>query len=142
MQSPSHCDSWGQTLPQTAGRLLSTAIILAAPSKLPFATSIINAGIFTDTGHAATHLGFLQLRQRVASSIASSLLYPYDTSSKFVLLILGSCSRTGTLGVLFAIFFVSIFRIGSYRPTPFPACEVFDLRPTCTLLDGALPLRS
>ena len=64
---PSHCVSCGHTRPQTAGSAL-----------------------------ACTHFAFLQVRHLEASSIASSLLYPRHTSSKFVALTFGACSLTGT----------------------------------------------
>ena len=48
-----------------------------------------------DTGHPLIHCAFLQLIHLEASSMASSLLYPKHTSSKFVARTLGSCSRTG-----------------------------------------------
>src|SRR5699024_7137316 len=58
--------------------------------------SLMNAGILMATGHPWIHFAFLQLMQREASSIASSALYPKHTSSKFVALTFGSCSRIGT----------------------------------------------
>ena len=61
-------------------------MILYASSKFPSFTSWINAGMLMDTGHPFTHFAFLQFKQRAASSIASSLLYPRQTSSKFVAL--------------------------------------------------------
>ena len=42
------------------------------------------------TGHPCIHFAFLQLMQRKASSIASSALYPRQTSSKLVALTFGA----------------------------------------------------
>ena len=50
-----------------------------------------------DTGQPFMHCAFLQFKQRAASAIASSALYPKHTSSKFAARTCGSCSRTGTL---------------------------------------------
>ena len=100
----SHCVSCGQTLPQTAGRELVSVIILYAPSKSPSATRAINSGICTATGHPATHGRVLQLRQRFASSIACSSVYPSATSSKFLQRTQGSCCGMGFFfGDIFAI---------------------------------------
>ena len=62
----------------------------------PSLTSLINAGILIETGQPSIHFAFLQLIHLVASSIASSLLYPKHTSSKFLARTSGSCSLTGT----------------------------------------------
>ena len=69
---PSHCDSWGHTLPQTAGNALYFAISFAAPSKLPSLTWDINPGMSIDTGHPLTHFGFLHPRHLFASTNALS----------------------------------------------------------------------
>jgi len=57
----------------------------------------MNSGIGTPTGHPSIQNGFLQFKQRVASSIACSFVYPKETSSKFLFLTLGSCSGILTL---------------------------------------------
>ena len=72
---------------------------------------LANSGMLMFTGHAATHRGFLQLRQREASRSASSWLQPQHTSSKFAARSFGSCSRTGTRGILFAIAVTFVFAI-------------------------------
>ena len=71
---PSHCDSCGQTRPQTAGSADDSEITLYASSTFPVLTCSINAGILIATGHPLIHCAFLQLRHLLASSIASSLL--------------------------------------------------------------------
>ena len=104
---PSHWLSWGHTLPQTAGKADDSAIILAASSKFPNLTCPMNLGIWILTGHLETHLGFLQFKHLDASSIASSLVYPKQTSLKFVALTLGACSVIGTLFILGILLFTS-----------------------------------
>src|SRR5471030_1127665 len=94
---PSHCFSCGQTLPQTAGSALYFATSFAAFSNFSSLTCEINPGILIETGHPSTHLGFLQFKHLAASFVASSSLYPKQTSSKFVALTFGSCSLTGIL---------------------------------------------
>ena len=54
-------------------------------------------GISIDTGHPCTHFAFLHPIHLLASSTASSALYPRHTSSKFFARTCGSCSLTGTL---------------------------------------------
>ena len=56
----------------------------------------MNAGMLIDTGHPLTHIAFLQFKHLEASAIASSSLYPRQTSSKFFALTSGFCSLTGT----------------------------------------------
>ena len=70
---PSHWLSCGHTLPHTAGSELYLAISLAAPSISFSLIWLINSGIFIDTGHPSTHLGFLQWRHLDASLTALSL---------------------------------------------------------------------
>ena len=55
-----------------AGRLLVEVMTPKASSNLPSATLAMNSGICTFTGQPFTHLGFLQFRQRLASSMAIS----------------------------------------------------------------------
>ena len=95
-QRSSHWVSCGHTRPQTAGRQLVVFMISYASSNSPAATLVMNSGIRTLTGQPATQGLFLQLRQRVASSIAISLVYPRETSLKFLFLTSGSCSGIGT----------------------------------------------
>ncbi len=57
----------------------------------------IKFGIFTETGHPSTHLGFLHPKHLFASSIASFSPYPRETSLKFFPLSKGSCSLALTL---------------------------------------------
>ena len=68
------------------------------------------------TGQPFTHCAFLQLMQREASSIASSLLYPRHTSLKLVARSFASCSLTGILfntSILFNHAFL-IYRIQTF----------------------------
>jgi hypothetical protein len=97
MQLPSHWLSWGQTRPQTDGSDESRNITPAAASKSPALTLPMKAGISIETGHMAMHPGFLHLMHLTDSLVASSRLYPRQTSSKLVFRIWGSCTRTGTL---------------------------------------------
>ena len=69
---PSHWVSWGQTRPQTAGRLEDWAMIWYAASKLPSATSLMKSGMRIFTGQPPTQGLCLQFRQRLASSMAVS----------------------------------------------------------------------
>ena len=103
IHTPSHWLSCGHTLPQTAGNELLLAITLAAPSISSSLIFVINPGMSIPTGHPPTHFGFLQAKHLLASAIASSLLYPKHTSSKFVALTAGSCSLTGTFTFLASI---------------------------------------
>ena len=68
----SHCFSWGQTRPQTAGRELVEVMISYAASKSPSATLAMNSGMRTETGQPVRQGILWQLRQRFASSIAIS----------------------------------------------------------------------
>ena len=70
----SHCRSCGQTRPQTAARLFVAEMVSYAPSKSPSLTLEMNSGMRTLTGQPFTHCGFLQFRQRWASSIAVAAL--------------------------------------------------------------------
>ncbi len=97
-QGISHCSSWGQTRPQTAGRALVSLIFLAASTNFPFATRSMNSGIWTPTGHPFTHWGFLHWMQRLASSTARSGVNPYGTSRKFRTRSAGACSGIGCRG--------------------------------------------
>ena len=108
---PSHWLSCGQTRPQPAGSALDSAIVAAASLNLPSFTSEMNFGMLIDTGQPLTHCAFLQFKQRVASSCASSWLYPRHTSSKLVALTFGSCSLTGTLFNTSIILHLRSFRI-------------------------------
>src|SRR5450759_1517538 len=81
-QSCSHCSSWGQTRPQTAGKLLVSLSLAMAPAGSPAAIILTTAGMSIPTGQPRTHLGFLHSRQRLASSMAMSMSYPRVTSSK------------------------------------------------------------
>ena len=106
---PSHWFSCGHTRPQIAGNAFSVVITSYAPSKSPAATFSINAGIGTLTGHPPTQGLFLQFKQRAASSIAISFVYPRATSSKFLLRTFGSCSGIGTfLRLIFAIVYIPL----------------------------------
>ena len=71
-QPRSHCSSCGQTRPHTAGRALVCFTVRMPAANSPSATYPTNAGMSTPTGQPATHPGFLQARQRAASSRASS----------------------------------------------------------------------
>ena len=93
MQLPSHCVSWGQTRPQTAGSDESWAMMSAAREKSSWATAAMNSGILMLTGQLETHMGFLQWRQRRASATACSRVNPKETSSKLAARTAGSCSR-------------------------------------------------
>src|SRR5512137_2129214 len=117
-QSFSHWSSWGQTLPQTAGRQFVSLIFLAAPRKSPSATNWMNAGMSTSTGHPATHPGFLHMMQRLASSMAVSGEYPVGTSSKLVTRTLGSCSGMPCRGIRSFFSFFSVFSWSVILPAP------------------------
>ena len=73
-QCPSHCFSWGQTRPHTAGRLLFSLMMCMALPKLPIESSCIQSGISWLIGHPFLHCGTLQWRQRLASSMASCMV--------------------------------------------------------------------
>ena len=73
-QRASHWFSCGQTRPQTAGRELVRDMISYAFPKSPSLTCSIKRGISICTGQPDTQGLCLQLRQRVASSIAVSAL--------------------------------------------------------------------
>src|SRR5665811_1561890 len=81
-QSCSHCSSWGQTRPQTAGKLVVSLSLAMAPAGSPAAIILTTAGMSMPTGQPRTHLGFLHSRHRLASSMAMSMSYPRVTSSK------------------------------------------------------------
>ena len=71
MQSFSHCSSCGQTRPQTAGSAFFSLMVRMPAAKSPSATSPTKPGMSIPTGQPSTHPGFLQRRQREASSRAS-----------------------------------------------------------------------
>ena len=104
IQSFSHWSSCGQTLPHTAGRLLRSFSLRAAPAKSPSAISAMKAGISISTGHPSRHFGFLHCRQRRASSCASSGVYPQGTSAKLCARTAGSCSGIFCRGIFSFIF--------------------------------------
>ena len=79
-QCPSHCFSCGQTRPHTAGRLLFSLMMCMALPKFPIDNSWIQSGMSWLIGHPFLHCGTLQCRQRLASSIASCIVYPSLTS--------------------------------------------------------------
>src|SRR5512137_50632 len=108
-QSFSHWSSWGQTLPQTAGRQFVSLIFRAAPMKSPSATSWMKAGMSMSTGHPDTQPGFLHWMHRLASSMAVSGVYPVGTSSKLVTRALGSCSGMACRGIRSFFSFFSVF---------------------------------
>ncbi len=76
MQLPSHWRSWAHTRPQTAGRLLRLLMMARAAPRLPMLSSCTQSGISLLMGHALRHWGTLQWRQRLASAIASAMVYP------------------------------------------------------------------
>src|SRR5512137_480730 len=117
-QSFSHWSSWGQTLPQTAGRQFVSLIFRAAPMKSPSATSWIKAGMSMSTGHPDTQPGFLHWMQRLASSMAVSGEYPVGTSSKLVTRTLGSCSGIPCRGIRSFFSFFSVFSGSVIFPAP------------------------
>ena len=96
----SHCSSWGQTRPHTAGSALVSLIFLAASMNFPLATRSMNSGIWTLTGHPFTHCGFLHWMQRDASRMARSGVSPNGTSRKFPTRTCGGCSGIGCRGML------------------------------------------
>ena len=98
-QFPSHCLSWGQTLPQTEGSILVWRIISPAFCKLSFFNASINFGIWILTGHPWTHLGFLQCKHLEASIFACSSVKLLSTGSKFERLKILSCSFTLCLSI-------------------------------------------
>ncbi len=106
MHLPSHCSSWGQTRPQTAGRAFLSQSLAVAPEKSPSAMHLMNSGMSTDTGHPSTQDGFLHCKHRLASVIAISSVSPSGTSSKFLRLTSGSCSGILTRSIFsfFAIY--------------------------------------
>ncbi len=69
---PSHCVSWGQTRPQIAGSVFVCFMTFIASQKFPSAIWPMKPGMSILTGHPRTQPGFLHLRQRFASSTASS----------------------------------------------------------------------
>ena len=74
--APSHCASCGQTRPHTEGSEESSAMTAAAPARSPASTLVMKFGILMETGQCAMHWGFLQFKQREASSCASFRSYP------------------------------------------------------------------
>ena len=101
----SHCVSWGQTLPQTAGKELDSEMISYALSKFPKATSWIKSGILIFTGQWATHGLFGHPKHLFASSIAISAVYPSATSLKLCALTFGSWDGIGFfLGAMFGLY--------------------------------------
>ncbi len=71
-QLRSHCSSCGHTRPQTAGSALVCLTVRMAAPKSPAATLPRKPGMSMPTGQPSTQPGFLQVRQRAASSRASS----------------------------------------------------------------------
>ncbi len=69
--APSHWVSCGQTRPQIDGSELSRAMVSAARCMSPSCSAAMKSGMAIPTGQAATQRGFLQCRQRDASSVAS-----------------------------------------------------------------------
>ncbi len=70
VQTFSHCSSWGQTRPQTAGNELVSLMHRAASPYFPSEIRPMNPGMSTLTGQPATQGFFGQCRQRDASSRA------------------------------------------------------------------------
>ena len=96
---PSHWLSCGHTRPQTAGRAEDWLMIFECLRQncllLP---AVMKSGILMETGHPSIHFGFFTVQAAsMPLPLASSLLYPKHTSSKFVARTFGSCSLTGTL---------------------------------------------
>ena len=73
-QAPSHWFSWGHTRPQTAGSEESSAMTPAALRRSPSLRAWMKRGIWRLTGQPCTQRGLGQLRQRLASRVASSRL--------------------------------------------------------------------
>ncbi|EJW90575.1 hypothetical protein EVA_21316 [gut metagenome] len=82
MQCPSHCFSWGHTLPQMAGRLLFSLMMFIASPILPRESWWMKSGIWLPMGQPVTHKGFLQCRQRLASATASRIVNCCSTTLK------------------------------------------------------------
>ena len=82
-QVSSHWFSCGQTRPQTAGSAELARRMRAASRKSPSAILWMNPGMSISAGQLVTHCGFLQRRQRSASSMAVFRSQPKATSSKF-----------------------------------------------------------
>ena len=72
MHLPSHWLSWGQTRPQTAGRLFCFQIWRMDCVKSLSRMNLMKPGMSTPTGQPSTQPGFLHCRQREASSFAIS----------------------------------------------------------------------
>ena len=85
-QEPSHCFSWGQTLPHTAGRLLLRPMISLASPMFPWEIALINSGISLEMGQPSLHFGTLQPRQRPASRMAYWTESPLCSSLYFGIL--------------------------------------------------------
>ncbi len=72
MHRPSHWLSWGQTRPQTAGRLFCVHTFRMDWVKSPSLMNRMKPGMSIPTGQPSTQPGFLHCRQRAASSWAIS----------------------------------------------------------------------
>ena len=68
----SHCDSCGQTRPQTEGKAFASLMTSRAPSKSRTTTCLMKRGMSIDTGQPETQVGFAHWMQRSASPRASS----------------------------------------------------------------------
>ena len=87
----SHCSSWGQTRPQTAGKAFVSLIFFTPEPKSRSTMHLMKPGILIPTGQPCRQSGFLHCRQREASETAISVGYPSATSSKFRTRSKGSC---------------------------------------------------
>ena len=77
----SHCFSWGQTRPHTAGSALVSFSVLAASRNSPRSMFFMKRGMSMPTGQPSIHPGLAQSRQRLASVTACSAVNPWFTSS-------------------------------------------------------------
>ena len=75
-QTCSHWVSCGQTRPVIAGRASDSLMRLIAARKSPLAASSRNPTMSMCTGQPSMHVGRLHSRQRWASAMASSTVYP------------------------------------------------------------------
>jgi hypothetical protein len=65
-----HCSSWGQTLPQMAGKLFFSLIFSIASLYFLFFNAFMKEGMSTPTGQPKTHWGVEQVRHLEASAKA------------------------------------------------------------------------
>jgi len=115
MHTPSHWLSWGQTRPQTAGRLFRSQTLRMDLVNSPSLISRMNAGMSTETGQPSMQVGFLHWRHRSASRTAVSSSNPRGTSSKFRLRTSGFCSGIFCLGIFsFLVFSAMMSSVTSF----------------------------